>query len=242
MNKLFYISLVTFFLVMFFAFGNNVFGQSGEDSSRVAPIGYVDANQDGVNDLFRDTNGDGVNDVNQKRYRHQFRWQDQNGDGVNDLWRDQDGDGVNDLLHSVLLKRGIKPKTPWIDKNADGIIDADAVPIFDADLKEFVLDMDGDSVNDITGVNISKSSTMGYRYGCIDEEMNQEIAKFIDKNKDGMFDEFSNRLKNDMQKFGHTRKFDYFIDSDGDGISDGRGFKRVGKKQSGQGHGRGKGP
>ncbi len=242
MNKLFKISLATLFLAILFIFGNNVYGQSGEDSSGVVPIGYVDADQDGVNDLFHDANGDGINDVTQKPYRHHFRWQDQDGDGINDLWRDQDGDGVNDLLHSVLKKRGIKPKTPWIDKDGDGIRDTDAVPSYDVDLKDFVLDMDGDSVNDITGVNISKSSTMGYRFGRIDEEMNQEIEKFIDKNKDGMFDGFSNRLKNDMKNFGKTRKFDYFIDKDSDGISDGRGFKRVGKKQSGQGHGKGKGP
>ncbi|MBD3288123.1 hypothetical protein GF337_04910 [candidate division KSB1 bacterium] len=241
MKKLFNIILILFFLIILTS-GSDLFGQTVEDSSRVAPIGYADADKDGVNDLFHDANGDGVNDVTHKRYRHHFRWQDEDDDGVNDLWRDQDGDGVNDLLQQVLKKRGIKPKIPWIDRDGDGIRDAAVVPTFDADLKEFVLDMDGDSVNDITGVGSSKSNSMGYRFGRIDEEMNQKIEKFIDKNNDGMFDNFSNRLKNDMKKFGHLRKFDYFIDKDGDGISDGRGFKRMGRKQPGQGHGRGKGP
>ena len=242
MKKVFNIFLFTLFLTTIFFNGNTVFGQAVEDSSKVTPIGYVDADQDGVNDLFRDANGDGVNDVTQKRYQHRFRWQDQDGDGVNDLWKDQDGDGVNDLLHSILQKRGIKPKIPWIDKDGDGIRDPDAVPSYDADLKEFVLDMDGDSVNDITGIKASKTSSMGYRFGNIDEEMDQKIEKFIDKNEDGMYDEFSNRLKDDMKKYGQARKFDYFIDKDGDGITDGRGFKRAGKKKAGQGHGRGKGP
>ena len=38
-------------------------GQTNHDSLKIKPIGYSDANHDGMNDLFSDANGDGKNDV-----------------------------------------------------------------------------------------------------------------------------------------------------------------------------------
>ena len=59
--------------------------------------GFVDKNDDGINDNFFDADGDGRNDRDQKEYPHKFLFLDHNKDNINDLWIDRDGDGVNDL-------------------------------------------------------------------------------------------------------------------------------------------------
>lgn len=193
--------------------------------------GFVDQNKDGTNDRFRDANGDGVNDVDQKPYSHLFQFRDQNQDGLNDLWQDNDGDGVNDLMVLILKERGIRPKLPWIDRDGDGVLDPDVKPVYEVELTEFVLDSNQDKKNDVTGLAFTKDNVMGFRYGCIDEDLNHEIKKFEDKNGDGMHDKFETRwLK--QQPDAPGRNHDYFIDSDGDGIADGRGFGRQGQEKS----------
>jgi len=213
-------------------------GQSGSDTLKAQLLGYVDANRDGLNDRFRDANGDGVNDVDLKPYRHVFQFQDQNQDGLNDLWRDQDGDGVNDLLVACLKTRGIKPKTPWIDRDGDGVLDADVRPRFAVDLAEFVLDADHDGKNDVTGLEINLANALGYRYGCVDEETDQQIRKFMDKDGDGMHDSFARRWLNDVSQMNTMRKYDFFQDADGDGIADDRGFGRMRQRGAGNQHGK----
>ncbi len=210
----------------------------GQQKSAPPAIGYQDADRDGFNDLFRDADGDGLNDVTNLSYPHHFQFEDQNKDGINDLWVDRDGDGVNDVMFDLLHRRGIKPETPWVDSDGDGIRDENVRPRFKADLREFVLDMDGDGRNDITGIEFFSDNTLGYRYGCIDEDRGMMIPKFRDNNGDGMHDPFANRFQHEMQGYGKGRKYDYFIDSDGDGVSDGRGFEKFGKQKRGQGHGR----
>lgn len=209
----------------------------GQSENPSPIIGYQDADRDGFNDLFRDANGDGINDVTNLLYPHQFQFEDKNKDGLNDLWLDRDGDGVNDLMFDLLHKRGVRAETPWVDRDGDGIQDENIGPKFKADLKQFVLDMNGDGRNDITGIEFFSDNAMGYRYGCIDEDHSKQIPKFRDQDGDGMHDPFANRFQHDLQ-YGKGRKFDYFIDSDGDGISDGRGFEKFGKQRKGQGHGR----
>ncbi|MBN1348237.1 hypothetical protein JXJ21_02405 [candidate division KSB1 bacterium] len=214
--------------------------QARPDSIPFKVIGYEDKNHDGINDRFADANGDGKNDVTLRAYAHTFKFEDKNNDGLNDLWIDKDGDGVNDLFVRILKHKGITPKIPWVDKDGDGIQDTNVDPQFDVDLSEFVLDADQDKKNDITGLEISHDNVMGYRYGVVDEENNKEIARFVDKDSDGMHDVFSKRLMHDLGIQSRNRRYDYFIDSDGDGISDGRGFQRKGKRDGGQ-HGRTKG-
>ena len=87
-------------------------------------LGYVDENNDGINDRFCDANGDGVNDVDQQAYTHSFKYQDRDGNGINDLWVDADGDGVNDLLHEIG-----KTQSRWVDLDADGIQDQQAMEL-----------------------------------------------------------------------------------------------------------------
>jgi hypothetical protein len=210
----------------------------GQTDNQTPIIGYQDSDRDGFNDRFRDANGDGVNDVTNLPYLHQFKFEDKNRNGLNDLWIDRDGDGVNDLMFDLLRQRGVREETPWIDKDGDGIQDENVKPKYKVDLKEFVLDLDGDGKNDISGIEFFSDNTMGYRYGCIDEDRSKEIPKFRDADGDGMHDPFANRFMNDMQGYGKGRKFDYFIDKDGDGISDGRGYEKFGKQRKGQGHGR----
>ena len=218
------------------------YSQTDKSATRTKNIGYVDKNKDGINDIFTDANGDGINDVTSQPYPHQFKFEDKNNDKLNDLWRDKDGDGINDLMVEILKARGIRPNIPWVDKDGDGIQDKGVKPVYKADLSPFVLDADKDGYNDISGLKIEKDNTMGYRYGCIDEETSNQPYKFKDKNGDGMHDLFTDRFKMDMKRYGPTKLYDYFIDNDGDGITDGRRFQRINKGKMGQSHGRKKSP
>ncbi|MCI0511703.1 hypothetical protein L0128_00635 [candidate division KSB1 bacterium] len=206
--------------------------QTRVDSSQFQPIGYVDANRDGINDRFVDANGDGINDLTQQSYRHSFQFEDKNQDGINDIWVDGDGDGVNDLLVICLKKQGIRPQIEWLDHDGDGILDTEAQPSFKADLRQFVVDEDGDGKNDITGLKVENTNVLGFRYGRIDEELNLELKKFQDKNGDGMYDQLESRLAQIMKKGNRMRPHDLFIDRDGDGLADDRGFGGMGKSQN----------
>ncbi len=214
-------------------------GQSPGDSVKVEPFGFVDLNRDGLNDHFQDVNGDGINDIDTKAYRHHFKFEDRNKDQINDLWIDRDGDGVNDLILPLLKQKGKAPHQPWIDRDGDGIQDANVRPTFKANLSEFVLDANQDGKNDITGVEYDDQNAGGYRYGMIDEEENQAIVKFTDKNGDGMHDPFAKRWENNKGK--HGQRQDVFIDNDGDGIADDRGMGNFRKNQMRQRYGRRKG-
>ena len=156
--------------------------------------GYIDADRDGANDLFRDADGDGIDDVSGKPYPHRFSFVDQDRDGRNDVFADQDGDGVNDRSGR------------YVDRDRDGICDN-------------VIDFDGNGVNDITGLKYTRKSLQGYRYGRVDEERRRVHRRFRDRDGDGMHDVLQRFAGPDL---GFNRKFDYFIDEDGDGIGDGR--------------------
>ncbi|MFA6742989.1 MAG: hypothetical protein WCS36_02155 [Candidatus Neomarinimicrobiota bacterium] len=170
--------------------------------------GFVDQNQDGINDWFQDANGDGINDIDQKRYRHNFRFQDRDQDGINDLYRDADGDGVNDL------------DSKFTDADGDG-------------RSENIIDADKDWINDITGEIYTRRDLGGYRYGFILEEYHEQLKDFTDRDGDGQDDRVQKR--EGMQE---QRRMDRFIDTDGDGVCDQRGFSR--HRQSGRRPGRGK--
>lgn len=236
MEKKHYIFLLI--VISFYIFGPPIRGQTKDKPVQSRPIGYVDANRDGINDLFHDADGDGKNDVTLMDYKHHFQFVDKNKDGLNDLWLDKDGDGVNDLLRALLAKRGIKPQKPWIDKDGDGILDADVLPKYKTNLRRFVLDADRNGKNDITGLDLRDDNSMGYRFGLIDEESNKKIKKFVDKNGDGMFDAFEKRRQSDSIKHGPGRKHDYFIDNDGDGLADDRGMHGLMKNKPGRRHGK----
>jgi len=224
-------------------FLNPLSSQPGTDTTQIRPIGFIDQNQDGINDLFQDADGDGKNDVTRQPYLHSFRFEDRDKNGINDLWIDRDGDGVNDLFIDQLKQKGTRPKQNWLDKDGDGILDADARPEFNnIDLRQFILDANQDGKNDITGLECHPDHVWGYRFGCIDEELNQFIKKYVDKNGDGMHDAFLKRFQSEKEKPRHQRKYDYFLDRDGDGIADDRGFGRTknprGRKQQGRKRGR----
>jgi len=238
-NLKIYTTYLIILLMYFFSFWipDLSYGETQTDSTIV---GYRDKNHDGINDRFTDANGDGFNDVTQKMYPHSFKFEDKNKDGKNDLWIDKDGDGVNDLMATILKNRGIQAKTDWVDRNGDGLLDEDVMPKYATDLSEFVLDENHDNKNDITGLEVRADNTMGYRYGYIDEERNKAINKFIDKNEDGMHDKYANRFRHDTEMGARQGQYDYFIDTDGDGIGDGRGFKRRGNPNTGQRGGRNK--
>jgi len=143
------------------------------------------------------------------------------------------------LMFQLLKRKGIHAQKPWIDKDGDGILDAGTQSEFAADLISFVVDANKDTINDITGLAFGKSNALGYRYGFIDEEKDKEIRNYEDKDNDGMFDNYARRFAHDMKK---SQLYDDFIDEDGDGIRDGRGFKRMDKRRGGQGYGKKKGP
>lgn len=130
--------------------------------------GFIDQNHDGINDWFRDANGEGINDVDQKTYRHTFRFQDQNKDGINDIFKDEDGDGVNDLDS----KFGDTDKDGW---------------------SENIIDTDRNWINDITGEIYTRRDLGGYRYGFVLEEYQEKLSDFTDKDGDGQDDRAQKR-------------------------------------------------
>ena len=187
-------------------------GQTGDDS---AHPGFVDSDRNGINDRFCDADGDGVNDVTGEAYPHHFQFRDENGDGVNDLWTDADGDGVNDLLSRF-------GRSAWIDLDGDGILDSGSGQLRGKALRAHVLDMDGDGKNDITGAAVTDDDVQGYKYGQMNEEKGSLDRGFTDLDGDGMND------RNTGQGSGQgTGRMDHFVDQDGDGIADERGWGRL---------------
>lgn len=157
-------------------------------------MGFVDDNGDGLNDVFRDANGDGINDVNNEKYPHNFKFTDQDNDGINDNYQDADGDGVNDLMNKNTNRR----------QNVT---------------KEQVIDVNGDWINDITGAIYNSRSARGSRYGFVLEEFGEKVEDYTDANGDGCHD-----FEQDDPRRSGRKGWDRFIDEDGDGISDGKGF------------------
>jgi len=142
--------------------------------------GFIDNNNDGINDLFSDTNGDGINDLTGQAYMHLFRIIDNNGDGINDFYIDIDGNGINDMVRTSILPQEI-------DDN--------------------IIDYDRNGINDITGIPYNINNLQGLSGGLIDydgngvdDRLQQIFGKagmrgrdlFIDKNGDGIND---NRTK-----------------------------------------------
>lgn len=176
-------------------------------------IGFVDVDEDGVNDRFVDADGNGKNDVDGKEYSRRFQFQDENKDGINDLWVDQDGEGVNDLSPSLKGK----------DKK---------------DVHRNVVDADDDGRNDVTGesYHAEKREWHGERWGFWDEKNGKIQGGLVDENANGIDDRTESQWhgKNSRHHGGDAR--DYFIDEDGDGICDGRGdvIRMMGRSSRGE--------
>jgi len=175
-------------------------------------VGFVDKNNDGVNDRFYDADGDGRNDVDAKAYPHNFQFVDENKDKINDLWIDRDGDGVNDLAAKL------KPK----DRG---------------DRNKIVLDANGDGHNDITGdaIDKTKHGLNGRQWGFWEEQAGRLHGRFIDEDGDGIDDRIHDFEAFMGRQQGQHNTHDLFIDEDGDGICDGRSdfISRMGR----HGHG-----
>ncbi len=187
-----------------------------EQAAKQTFVGFVDKNNDGVNDRFVDANGDGKNDVDGKPYPHGFKFVDKNRDGINDVWIDRDGDGVNDL--SRKLPRELRRQIPFQ-----------------------VLDTDGDGRNDITGEHYDARNAhwMGERWGFWDESQGKLRGRFIDENGDGIDDRLEpgrGTSRQSMMRTHRARMHDIFIDEDGDGICDGRSdiIRRMGRMHKGR--------
>lgn len=60
-------------------------------------FGFIDEDDDGINDCFIDENGDGICDLTGMPFSHPFGYMDEDNDGINDRFVDSDGDGINDL-------------------------------------------------------------------------------------------------------------------------------------------------
>ena len=162
-------------------------------------IGFVDKNNDGINDLFLDADGAGKNDLDGKKYPHKFEFQDLNKDKINDIWIDRDGDGVNDLgSRFTEMERQERHRN--------------------------VLDVDEDGQNDITGDKYDPANYhwRGESRGFWDENNGKLQGAFIDADGDGIDDrlkDFDNFIKS---RHGGEKRLDMFIDMDGDGICDDR--------------------
>lgn len=151
------------------------------DRALSEPVGFVDGNLDGVNDLFADADGDGRDDVSGLAYATGFPFRDLDGDGHNDLFADADGDGENDLAAS-LRDAGQADVVTVIDANGDGVNDVLGVCEQSGDdLGFFVessgrrisfVDEDGDGLNDL------------HRQ----RQLQRRRVRFVDRDGDGIQD------------------------------------------------------
>ncbi len=180
-----------------------------------SPIGWEDANHDGVNDRFADANGDGINDRTGKSYPHQFPFVDANKDGVNDLFKDVDGDGINDYgFHGK--------KTLWfLDANSDGLNDVTGKPFNVQEFKKQQLGL-WDELHQRKRRPFVDKNGNG-----VDDRL--EAAQL------------ENKTPQIRRRYRH--RLDRFIDEDGDGIADHRmGRLRLRPRKGNTGRGPGHGP
>jgi hypothetical protein len=200
---------------------DGVFQHSGFNGFR---FGFVDADNDGINDLFVDDNGDGICDNTGLYAGYPYfmghGWVDDNNDGINDRFRDADGDGSNDVAGGLA-----GPGFGFLDDNGDGIADDTGMPFrhpfgfVDANsdgINDRFRDANGDGVNDVTGVPFIGMP------GWVDLDGDGFCDFFTDANGDGINDRTG-------IPYGHgfgwadaegDRLNDRFRDRDGDGIND----------------------
>lgn len=153
-------------------------------------FGFVDEDNDGINDRFSDTDGDGICDTDMPYagypYLMDMGYIDANGDGINDRFQDADGDGRNDV-DGMFYGHGFG----FADENDDGIND-------------HFIDEDGDGICDLTGMPFS------HPFGYKDEDGDGINDLFIDSDGDGV---------NDITD-GHYIAMPGWVDLDGDGAND----------------------
>lgn len=116
-----------------------------------------------------------------------------------------------------------------VDYDGDGLIDEEVLSIPDKELKNFVIDVDQNGQNDITGESYSSSDIQGHAYG-------QDNA--TGRGQTGSESQASDNANQGSTSRGNGlgRSVDRFIDLDGDGIADDRQNNRL--KNSGRGKGR----
>jgi hypothetical protein len=199
-------------------------------------FGFIDENDDGVNDLCQDDDGNGICDPGTLYADHPYLmphgFVDDNDDGINDRFRDHNGDGIGDGDGA-----SFGPGFGFVDENNDGIndnfrdVDGDGIcdltdmpfrhpfGFIDEDgdgLNDRFRDADGDGFNDLTGI-----SFVGMP-GWADLDGDGVNDFFRDENGDGLNDA-TNR------PFGHGLGWvdedgndinDRFQDMQGDGIND----------------------
>jgi hypothetical protein len=120
--------------------------------------GFVDKNNDGVNDRH-DADGDGIpNRLDpdfEKSNKGQRFFIDQDGDGINDLRQDFDGDGIMNWKDADYLKthKGLAGRRMgFIDANGDGIND-------------LIQDDDGDGIRNVKDPDWIRPDGLGRRGG-----------------------------------------------------------------------------
>jgi len=160
--------------------------------------------------------------------RTSMQFIDENRDGLNDWFRDANGDGINDVdlksyPHAFPFedKNGDGKNDRFVDEDGDGVNDLSTSFVdYDGDKwNDNIIDADHDWINDITGTIYNRRSLFGGRYGAVWEERGMRAKDFVDENGDGQCDQFG------AGAMGH-RRMDRFVDTDGDGVSDGRAFDR----------------
>lgn len=175
-------------------------------------FGFVDADNDGINDLCVDAVGDGICDEPTLYAGYPYfmahGFVDADRDGRNDHFRDANGDGLNDLDG-----RPYGPGFGFVDADGDGICDQTGMPFRHpfgfADengdgLNDLFRDADGDGINDITGQHYIATP------GWIDLDNDGICDFFTDANGDGI---------NDRTGLPYGHGFGW-VDADGDGIND----------------------
>ena len=164
--------------------------------------GFVDEDNDGINDWFADADGDGYCDAGKPLagypYAMNHGFTDANRDGVNDRYRDRDGDHRSDIDG-----RHCAPSFGWVDGDGDGVHD-------------LFRDADGDGICDLSGMPFAHS------FGYSDDDHDGINDRFRDADGDcinDLTDEPYVCMPGWVDLDGDGRN-DFFRDADGDGMHD----------------------
>lgn len=188
---------------------NGTFEHTGFNGFR---FGFVDANNDGINDLCTDADGNGICEPGSLYAGYSYfmahGFVDGNLDRINDRFRNANCDGVNDVDGSLF-----GPGFGFVDADGDGVDDGTGMPFrhpfgfVDGNndgVNDVFVDANGDGINDRTGVPYVAMP------GWADLNGDGVNDFFCDANGDGI---------NDRTGLPYGHGFGW-VDADGDGVND----------------------
>jgi len=236
------------FVMAFFLSSTSVFAQ---DNGKSDDKGFVDADNDGINDNAADDDGDGIPNGKDADYTGTTKFVDEDGDGLNDNAKDDDGDGVPNGQDPDYSKPadGSGQKNGQQNKNSKGQKLAQqnkgsAGQKGNRKTAKGYIDENGDGIND----NAKDSDADGIPNGRDADYPRNNPMKgkgkmgFIDEDGDGINDNAMD-ADGDGTPNGQDPDYQKLMDGSGRAMGNGKGYqgRRNGAVSGADGNGNGNG-